>query len=72
MQFWNDSYCQLLGFDLAKNIHKFSFHTLNVLFSVFLYILCVLKVDFFVAYGPSVTTVEPKYRGLMTVWVLCI
>lgn len=59
MQFWKDSYCQLLGFDLAKNIHKSSFHTPNVLFSIVLYMLCAIKVDFFVTCGPSVTTVVP-------------
>jgi len=72
MQFWNDSCCQLLEFNLAKTIHKSSFHTLNGLFSIDLYILCVLKVDFFVAYGPSVITVVPKHLGLMTLWVSCI
>lgn len=42
MQFWNYSYCQLLRFDLAKNIHKSSFHTLNVLvFYRLVYALCL-------------------------------
>lgn len=52
--------------------HKPFFHTLNVLFSIVLYVLCVLNADFFVAYGPSVTTAVPKHFGLTTLWVLYI
>lgn len=68
MQFWNDSSFHLLGLNLCKNIHKSSFHPCNVLFSIHFYILCVLKVDFFVTYGPSVTTVAPKHLGLIALW----